>query len=136
MKKIFTLLLAMGSLSAVFAQSGRDYKDGYPNQDKKMQPSRDYDRNSENNAYAYNDRRNNNYAYSRERAFQLEKINREYDYRVNSVVCNRRLRPFEKNRILHDLDVERAYRIREVNARFDQRRFDDSQYDRGNNYHH
>ena len=126
MKKIFTFLLAMGSLTAVVAQSGRDYNDNRQYKDK---------RNNESNDYAYNNKRDNYSAYSRERAFQLEKINRDYDYKVNSVIHSRHIRPSEKNRILHNLDRERSVRIREINDRFDHNRFDD-RYDRGNNYHH
>jgi hypothetical protein len=138
MKKIFTFLLAMGSLTAVFAQSGRDYKDDHSYQDKREfdksgnYSSRDYDR----NGYAYNDRRDNNYSYNRERIFQLEKINREYANKIDWVMRSPRMRASEKNRLLNNIEIERAARIREVNSRYDQHRYEDSHYDRRNNYYH
>lgn len=143
MKKIITFLLAMGSLSAVFAQSDRAYKDDRQYQDKQAQfdkqgnySSRDYNRDNQREAYAYNDRYDKKASYNRERAFQIERINRDYEFKINLVMRNQRMRPSERNRILHNIEIERAVRMREVNERYGQYKFEDSHYDRGNNYHH
>jgi hypothetical protein len=127
MKKIITVLLTVVCFSSVFAQSGRN--------DDHYDRNADYGRDKENSGYAYNDRYRNNY-YNREKAYQMEKINQEYEYKIHSIMRNMSLRPRDRNRLLRNVENEKAAKIRELNYRYSHDRFQDDHYDRGNNYHH
>ena len=122
MKGIFTLLLSLGTLTSVFAQSS--YGGGYNNQDRgygnngydyrrNEQPAPDYNRNGQY-GYGYNDRRYDNGGSYDRRAVeeQAEKINWIYNGKINQVQYDRFLNPFEKRRIIRDLSIERDQKIR------------------------
>ncbi|MCW3074296.1 MAG: hypothetical protein JWP69_1365 [Flaviaesturariibacter sp.] len=121
MKKLFTVLLAMGLVSVSFAQS-RDSR--YPQDSKSVILGR-----SGNGSYDKDDRRYDNDRYDRddrsrtagaEKNAQLYRINREFDARINAVRNNRRLRSSEKSRQVRSLEAQRREEISRTNARFDQ----------------
>lgn len=136
MKTLFTLLLTIGSLASVFAQNkndryGRDDNNtayesrnnngGYSKRNAGPDIS---DRNNDKRDYAYNDRGYNesfsmNY---REREFQIQKINREYNYRISSVNGNRYLRPWERSSQFRSLERQRNDEIRKIEIRFNNKR--------------
>jgi hypothetical protein len=109
MKKVFALVVALGAMTAVFAQRGYDHRN----------ESRDVILGQPNNTNVYGDQRNNNGYYSiRERDAQIERIKREYDWKIESLQHDRYLRKAERKRQIRYLENERDARIREVIERY------------------
>lgn len=118
MKRILTVLFLLGTVTSVFAQSGRN-------------SSRDVVLGQENRGGVYNDGRYGGYGdgvfSARERDMMIQRINREYDSRIWAVKRDRYMRNGEKNRQIRFLERERREEIRRVNDRFERSRY------RGNN---
>jgi len=108
MKKVFALVLALGAMTAVFAQRGYDRRD----------ESRDVILGQQNRSVYNNNRSNDGYYSSRERDVQIERIRRDYDWRIQSVRNDRYLRKAEKKREVRLLENERDTKIREVIDRY------------------
>ena len=109
MKKIFALVIALGAMTAVFAQRGYDNDE-----------SRDVILGQPNRGVYNNDRGYNNRRYDgRERDRQIQRIRREYNWRIESVRHDRYLRKGERKRQIRSLENERDARIREVMTRYD-----------------
>lgn len=129
MKKILTLVLALGTISSVFAQSRNDHDRD------------DHDRDNNRYAQTSNNYGNNYRSYSnsyntRERDMQIANINREYEARSYAVRSNRWLRNNEKNRQLYILDNQRAAAISQLNSRYADSRYagrNDRYYTNDNN---
>jgi hypothetical protein len=105
MKKIITLICCFGLFGSAFAQTGRDRAgdvilgggntgQGYPSTTQ--------------------------YPVGTQQQDEINAINREFDTKVASVQANNTLSAAEKDRIIRQLNAERARRIREVNRRYDQ----------------
>lgn len=110
MKKVFALVIALGTMIAVFAQH--------------RQESRDVILGQPNRGGVYNDRGYNNGRYDiRDRDDQIRRIRREYQWRIESVQHDRYLRKAEKRRQIRFLENERDARIREVMQRYDNRNY-------------
>ena len=123
MKKIITLVFALGALTSVFAQSGR-----YDNRDEARDVivGRPYDR-----GYNGYDQHNGNYGYnSREKDRQIEQVYMEFNRRMEAVQRDRFLRGYERQREIRQLEAQRDQRIREINYRFGDQHT--SYYDRRN----
>ena len=84
MKRILTVLFALGSITTVFAQSGH------------RNDSRDVILGQGKNQTVYNNRYDNNPMTARERDREILRIKREYDRRIDAVRWNRYLRNAEK----------------------------------------
>lgn len=112
MKKIFALAIALSTITVVFAQGGYDRRSsrdvvlGQPN------------RGVYNNGYGI-----------RERDEQIQRIRREYNWKIESVEHSRYLRKAEKRRQIRFLENERNAKIREVMIRYD--RYNDRNHRRG-----
>ena len=114
MKKIFTLLLAVGFLTAINAQSGsrdsRDYRD-HPQ-------SGQWDNNEKdvvgyNNGYDNDNRYDNNFrSYNGNIKMQIAQINRKYDFKIQRVRNDFFMRRFEKMRMIRSLEQQRQQEIR------------------------
>ena len=134
MKKIFTLLCAVGLLTvAANAQTGsRDNRDK-PQYDQRNVPQtgqRDnsqYDQRNDQqngqwdktNGYANDDRydRNNGFYGKGGMEMQIAKINRKYDFQVQRVRNDFFMRRFEKMRTIRSLEAQRQQEIRMLYAR-------------------
>lgn len=112
MKKIFTLLFATIMLGTAFAQYGQ--------KDQR-------DRSNNNDVYAANNNWGNDhygkgygtYVFTaREKNMQVAQINREYDYRIQSVKNKPFMAWFQKKRQINDLELQRDAEIRQVMAKF------------------
>jgi hypothetical protein len=117
MKKIFTILLAIGSVTFASAQS----KGNWGHDDHKdVAVNQPYDH-SRNDAPGYGSSNYNN----RERDAQIQRINRDFDKKIAAVQRDRRMRSYEKSRQINILERERSAQIREVQMRFsrDQRNY-------------
>jgi len=109
MKKVFVLALSLVAVTAVFAQRGYNQRN----------ESRDVVLGQPNSRNVYgNDRGYNNGFSIRERDAQIQRINREYNRRIEAVKYDRYLRKAEKKRQVRFLENERDARIREVVQRY------------------
>lgn len=128
MKKIFTLLFAVGSITFVSAQPGtrgRSEDDRFA-KTHSAGTSHDYGKNNpgyESSSFSV-----------RERDAQLRKINWEFDRKVSAVKMNRRLRNSEKSWQLRMLEKQRAEEIRQVHIRFEKNRRNTGSSRRYDNY--
>jgi hypothetical protein len=123
MKKIFTLLISLGALTAVFAQSHQN--GSYPRNDHNtisVPDSRNNfpDKNGDRNRVDNNGRYDN--SMNREKDAQIQSINREYNARINAVNRKFFLSSFQKRRMINNLEMERNQMIREINMRSYNRR--------------
>jgi hypothetical protein len=109
MKRVFTILIALGAVTIAQAQSSRSYPE-----------SRDRDVIlGQRNERVYDN--NSRYAYSfseRERDQQIDRINREYDKQIRKMERDRRLRSSEKSYQMRRLEDQRRDEIRQVWERY------------------
>src|SRR5689334_1823797 len=112
MKKIFTLLFAVGMVVVAQAQPGsrdnRDTRDTRPTTDQRNDDGRfDNDRDADikmnpyDKDYGYNDNGyNNNGKFANDRRLKMEinRINREYDYKIQRVKNSFFMGRYEKQR--------------------------------------
>lgn len=111
MKKIFTLLFALGGVAVAQAQ----YAHGYPD-------DRNRDRDvilGQRNESVYGN--NSRYAYSfseRDRDKQIDRINKDYDKRIRKIEKERRMSSYDKNYQIRRLEDQRRDEIRMVWDRF------------------
>lgn len=109
MKKIFTLVAALGIFAIAQAQS--DYRD------HRQSDQRGYNNDNNtyyNNGYRDNDRRfdNNNFAFDKDR--MIERINREYSEKIERVRHSFFMSWREKRREISFLEAQRQQEIRMV----------------------
>jgi len=129
MKKIITLLVSVTMVASVFAQYGGNGQrdNGYGNGNK-------------GNDVGFNDNRykkddghfNDSYAFSgREKDMQIAQINREYDFKIQSVKNKFFMPRFKKEQMIWKLEQQRRDEIKMVNMKFknSRNRYDD--YDHG-----
>ena len=140
MKKIITLFFCVGAVSAAFAQTTAEQEEarriilsggGNKNTDKDTRNSRDVIIGGDRRIYDERDR-NTNYPYpgtyptSGSRQGQIDQVNRDYDAKIRSIRNNRELSNAEKERIIRDLNNDRARVIRQINGRYESgRRYED-----------
>lgn len=117
MKKIFTLLFALGFLTAINAQSGnRDYRDNQQNGQWGNNHGKDIVGN--NNRYDNDDGYDNSFgSYDGNIRMQIAQINRKYDFRIERVRNDFFMRRFEKMRMIRSLEEQRKQEIRMAYAR-------------------
>jgi hypothetical protein len=130
MKKLFTLLLAVGFLTAINAQTGsRDNRDNRNNQQNGQWGSDSRkDVGINNGRYDNDDRYDNNFgSYNGDIRMQIAQINRKFDFKIDRVRDNRFMRRYEKMRMIRSLEVQRQQEIKMAYARSNKK----GQYDRG-----
>jgi hypothetical protein len=112
MKKIFTLLFFVGSVSASFAQTGARQKNDNRNDQ--------FVKASSNGAYNKFDTHHDNiYAFSaKEMNQQIDKINYDFSMKIKSIQYNRRLSNRGKVALIQKLQVEKARQIQLVYVKF------------------
>jgi hypothetical protein len=114
MKKILTLLLSAGLFSASFAQGNHRQRDRYDRNDQYANASNDRYENR-NNRRVDNNR---NVSYKNQRAIEIQRINREYNYKVQSIENNRYMKNRQKKLAIRDAKKERINQIQMLNARY------------------
>jgi hypothetical protein len=135
MKKIFTLLFAVGFLTAVNAQSGsRDNRDNRDNQQNgQWDNNHNKDVAGNNGRYYNDDRYDNNFgSYDGNIKMQIAQINRKYDFKIERVRKDFFMRRFEKMRMIRSLEEQRKQEIRMTYAMSGKW----GQHDRGYNSNH
>jgi len=121
MKKIFTLLVALVAFSAVFAQNNTSYYNRSSNNWNKQPDSRGYDNNGYHNdrpdhaVVITNDNRyqpdNHKYDDNYRRA-EIDRINHDYDRRINDYRNNRRLNVYERDRYIQMAQKEKNDKLK------------------------
>lgn len=106
MKPIFTLLLTAGSFTAVFAQGSRDNDNRYDEHFRNVAAnnrSKEYAKSTVYNPPSPLDRGTDD----RLRRQELDRINRDYDRRIDAYRNNRSLPSFERDRRIAQAEQER-----------------------------
>lgn len=113
MKKIITLLLSAGIITASYAQGNYGHNNRY-NRNKEYAPAshrgynnRDYDR---DDMY-----KNRNNSFVDQRQIQIGRINRQFNYKVWSIQHNRYMSNRQKRFAIRDAKKERNYQILTIN---------------------
>ncbi len=117
MKKIFTLVFVLGTLTAAIAQ---------PRQDRNYQKP-GYD-NNKNNGYESRNNRDNRRDYdgykfsTRDKDALVIQISRDYNEKIESVRRKWFMSGHDKRRLISSLEAEKSARISGIYARFDDSR--------------
>ena len=119
MKKTITLLFCFGAFTTSFAQNNHDrnfrnenkWDDQYANS---SHGNRNYDRDDKDRRHFNN---GNNYS-ANGKDFQIEKINRDFNFQIRAIKSNRYLRRREKKAAIRNAKIERSRQIQMVNERF------------------
>jgi hypothetical protein len=134
MKKMFTLLFAVGLFTMAQAQPGT--RDNRQNDRRDERPSDQWDENdrfdNDRDAGVYNDgfgkpvRHNGIMSPTRARDMEIARINRAFDIRIHRVRSNFYMSRFEKQRQVRFLEEQRKREIRKAYVKFSrQNRYDD-----------
>lgn len=116
MKRIFALMFSFGMVTVLFAQSGRgESRDVILGQDDRSVKDRTLYGNDRH--YGHND----DYFSARERDQMIDKIRRDYNWKIESVKHNRYMRNGEKRREIRFLENERDAKIRAIWKRWNDR---------------
>jgi hypothetical protein len=139
MKKIFTLLFAVGFLTAIHAQSrpgdNRDNRDTRDKQQNDQWGNNNKDVVINDGRYDNDDRyHNNNGSYERNIRMQIAQVNRKYDLRIQKVKNDFFMRRFEKMRVIRSLEAQRQQEIRMLHARSNKKGQRDRGYDSNHRY--
>ena len=136
MKKIFTLLVAVGFITAINAQSGsrdRDNRDTRDQQTDQRGNNRDVIVND--GRYDNDDRFDNNTgSYNGNIRMQIAQVNRKYDFKIQKVKNDYFMRRNEKMRVIRSLEAQRQQEIRMLYARNNQKGQHDRGYDSNHHY--
>ena len=130
MKKIITLLIAAGTFVTLHAQTSKEEARrvvlGEPKNGTSTpsRSGRDVVLGGDNTRTNPNNR---NYPYGSREA-QSEQINREYDAKINSIRNNVYLSQSEKQKMIAQLEKDRAKKLRELNNNYKGKKYDDEDH--------
>lgn len=130
MKKIITLLVAAFAVTASFAQTSQEESRrvilGKGKKAETEETTRKEDRNAKDILLGRDKTsKNEDGTYSsRERQAEIDRVNRDYDAKIQSIRNNPNLSSEEKARIISGLEKERANKIREINRKYKDRNDD------------
>ncbi len=138
MKKILTLLLAVGCLITVNAQTSKEEARrvilGQPKNSPQTSPSQ----NPRDVILGGGNPSTPSTYPSGSREAQIEQVNREYDIKIQSIRNNPNLTQAEKDRAIRQLENDRARRIRQINGEYSNTNDDNykTSKNKGNNGKH
>ena len=134
MKKIFTLLVAVGFLTAMNAQTGsRDSRDKQQNDQRVSNSGKGVVVND--GRYDNDDRFDNNAgSYNGNIRMQIAQVNRKYDFKIQKVKNDYFMRRHEKMRVIRSLEAQRQKEIRMLTARNKKKGQHDRGYDSNHRY--
>lgn len=140
MNKIITLLISTGIFTASYAQENHGYDNRYNRHDQYASASHGrYDRDDEDDNDDQRDdgyrrdgyhQRNQSYAYQRQ--IQIDRINREYSYKVMSIQQNPYMSNRQKRIAIRDAKKERNYQMQIINRNMNG--YANNSYGRDNRY--
>ena len=139
MKKIFTLLFAVGFLTAIHAQSrpgdNRDNRDTRDKQQNDQWGNNNKDVVINEGRYDNDDRYDSkNGSYEKNIRMQIAQVNRKYDLRIQKVRNDFFMRRTEKMRVIRSLEAQRQQEIRMLYARLNKKGQRDRGYDSNHRY--
>ena len=138
MKKIFTLLVAVGFITAINAQAGSRDRDNRDTRDQ--QTDQRGNNNSKNvvindDRYDNDDRYNNNFgSYNGNIRMQIAQVNQKYDFKIQKVKNDYFMRRNEKMRVIRSLEAQRQQEIAMLYARNNRKGQHDRGYDSNHHY--
>ena len=134
MKKIFTLLIAVGFITALNAQTGSRDRDSRDQQtDQRGNKSNDVVVND--GRYDNDDRYSNSAgSYNGNIRMQIAQVNRKYDFKIQKVKNDYFMRRNEKMRVIRSLEAQRQQEIRMLYARNNRKGQRDRGYDSNHHY--
>ena len=116
MKKLIILSIAMMSFSAVFSQQRNDMdRRSDRNQSTNMRHTSNGN-NSYSNDRMYNNNHNQDNRYNdrydnRDHRADIDRVNREYDQRINGYRNDRSINSFERDRRIRQAEYERTQKV-------------------------
>jgi hypothetical protein len=125
MKHIITLLFGLGAVASSFAQSRTT------DRAKEVITKQPRTTGSYPNDRRVGDETSTRYPTSTSREAEISQINRRYDAKIQAVRANPILSAEAKERRIHELEYERAQKIREINNRYSGS--DDNTYSKNKN---
>ncbi len=143
MKKIITLIICFSTATTLFAQGTREMEDakrvilGAPR--KSTTPSqnpKDVILGGDNRK-VYGDNRNGypqDYPNGSTRESQIYNINRDYDAKIYSIRNNRYLSNSEKERMIRQLEMDRARALKGVNGQYKNKKNNGKEWDEEDRY--
>jgi hypothetical protein len=117
MKKIFTLLFTAGLFTASYAQENHGHHGDYGRNDQYATSSNGHYDNRDPDRYDHHNYDQRNRSYANQRQMQMERINREYSYKVMSIQRNWYMTNRQKRLAIRDAKNERNYKIQMINRR-------------------
>ena len=112
MKKIFTLLVALGMITLAQAQYGSG-KNSRDRRNDQTSVEKDYDRGYDNDG-----RHNGFMSPKKQLEFAIDRVNREYDWKIDKVRDNFFKSRYQKKREIRFLNEQRKREIRRTYAAF------------------
>jgi hypothetical protein len=112
MKKLIIILIAAISFSAASAQSWNSSRYTKDRRQVTQNDSRNYNNANRSNDYAYNDNNNNQWKNDRDREGAYNRMNRQYDQKIDGYRNNRSLSSNERNRRIREAEQERQQQSR------------------------
>jgi len=137
MKKIFTLLVAVGFLTAINAQTGSRDRDNRDTRDQQtgQRSNNNKDVVINDGRYDNDDRFDNNFgSYNGNIRMQIAQVNRKYDLKIQRVKNDYFMRRFEKMRVIRSLEAQRQQEIKMLYARNNKKGQHDRGYDANHRY--
>ena len=116
MKKIFTLLVALGMITLAQAQYGSG-KNSRDHRNDQTSVEKDYDR-----GYDHDGRHNGIMSPKKQLEFAIDRVNREYDWKIDKVRDNFFKSRYQKKREIRFLNEQRKREIRRTYAAFSKER--------------
>ena len=116
MKKIFTLLVALGMITLAQAQYGSG-KNSRDHRNDQTSVEKDYDRGYDNDG-----RHNGFMSPKKPLEFAIDRVNREYDWKIDKVRDNFFKSRYQKKREIRFLNEQRKREIRRTYAAFSKER--------------
>jgi len=116
MKKLYILVIAMISVSSLFAQdrSRNNYGNEPYRNDNKQWVYNQQNKDNADRAYSNNDRYYNGRGQQmreRDRRAAIDRVNHDYDQRINQFRSDRSLNAYERNRRIAEAQRERQQKI-------------------------
>ncbi len=118
MKKILTLLFTAGLFTASYAQGNRGPNRDYGRNDPYATTSNGHYDNGDHDRHDHDFYDHRNHSYENQRQMQMERINREFNYKVMSIQRNWYMSHRQKRLAIRDAKNERNYEIQMLNRRF------------------
>jgi hypothetical protein len=114
MKKIITLAITLFSFTVMFAQSRNDRNDRNDRYGNYSQSNDVWQRKDNNayNAYNYQTQRSNDRYGEQRRREEMDRINRDYDRRINDYRNDRSVNVYERDRRIQQAENERRGKLK------------------------